>query len=161
MSENRSPSSETSPGSRPRSRVRPGPVAAGVLAVIVAGVVVAVSVFGGDDSPAPAHVDEDAYCLVLSTDYEASLRSIVDPASVGQTRDVVVPTVERIYAGFVASAPPQFTARARVLVDGIDRAVEGELGPGEIDQLAVVHAALQATSRDLCSTRPGVTAAPS
>ena len=159
MSESRSPSSEVPPGGRPRSRVRL--LVLGACVLIVVGVVVALSVAGGDGSPAAAHVDEDAYCLVLSADYETSLRSIVDPASVGQTRDVVVPTVERIYEGFVASAPPQFTAQARTLTEGIDRAIEGELGAGEIAELAEVHADLQAASRDLCSTRPGVTPEPS
>jgi hypothetical protein len=128
--------------------------------LLVLGVVVALSVIGGDEAQ-PGEVDEDAYCLVLSTDYEASLRSIVDPASVGQTRDVVVPTVERIYADFVATAPPQFTARARTLSDGIDRAISGELGAGELDTLVRAHADLQAASQDLCSTRPGVTPEPS
>ena len=159
MSESRSRSSEVSQSSRIRSRVRLVSVGAGVLVVV--GIVVALSIAGGDDSPATAQVDEDAYCLVLSADYAASLRSIVDPASIGQTREVVVPTVERIYEGFVASAPPQFTAQARRLTEGIDRAVDGELEAGEIEELAAVHAGLQAASRGLCSTRPGVTPDPS
>lgn len=123
------------------------------LALVIALVIL------GDDSSAPTGVDADGYCLVLSADYEASLRSIIDPKAIGQTRDVVVPTVKRIYANFPASAPQRFNRQATVLVDGIDRAIEGQLDPGELEALVRAHDDLQAASSALCSSRPGVTAA--
>jgi hypothetical protein len=136
---------------RPPSRT--GMIVAGVVAAYVAFAVFA-QLIGEDEDPVVQDAASlDVFCTTLYSDYPGILQMLVyqgdsfGPAGPGG------PISEGLSGGFfnVAQfAPAEFEDQAAYLVEGIQRASNGELAPNEVDAYIQAYDELRTEATPTC-----------